>query len=258
MNAFLKITGKVGGFHQISSRFVLAYGKLYDEMRIQKSENFKLAGDFDCALEYNLVYKAKVALQVYFENLGLHSQKRAVQSVSVEVQKNIPKGAGLGGGSANAGVFLHQVNRLYDLGLNNQELCSVASNVGADVAFFASGEMSANVSGKGELISSFAQGDCGWEKQEVEIYTPRIFCDSKAVYGQFARHIKGGKAYSLPPQEWLGQSTRSLLYGFQEMAEGCEMLNDLYSPACDLYLELEGVRRELGNGWYLSGNGGGR
>lgn len=249
---FLKIVGKAKGFHQICSRFVLAYGKLYDEMRIQKSQSFKLLGDFGCELEENLIYKAKCALQRHFEKLGQDSQKNALECLMVEVQKNIPKGAGLGGGSANAGVFLRQVNELYGFGLNAQELCKIASEVGSDVAFFASGEISANVGGRGEQVHSFV--DSGWDKQEVEIYTPHIFCDTSAVYARFSQDIESCKTtYSVMPNEWLGMDSKHLLT--QDSMLTLEALNDLFTPALRLYPELDSVRRELGDGWYFSGSG---
>ena len=62
-----------------------------------------------------------------------------VAGIKVHVEKEIPQGSGLGGGSSNGASTLKGVNELYDLGLSNNELEELALQVGADVPFFIHG-----------------------------------------------------------------------------------------------------------------------
>lgn len=245
LNIFLKIIGHDGSYHQLCSRFVLAKGALYDEMELSKSQSFTLKGDFGCDMEENLIFKAKCALKAYL--LAHTKEAERLESLRVEVQKSIPKGAGLGGGSANAGVFLRAVNEFLALGLKESELLAIARDIGADVSFFASGESSANVSGRGEQIEPFIESPLFYE-----IYTPPIFCDSTKVYQRYATLIKERCiSYSNPPQEWLSsQSAHLLSLGIPK-----EEMNDLFSPAIALYPALKDIASELGSEWYFSGSG---
>ena len=95
LNIFLKILGHKDGFHQIHSRFVLAKGELYDEMNITHYSCFTLQGDFDCEEKDNLIYKAKCVLQDFLDIQGQKTAVKAIECVKIEVQKSIPKGAGL-------------------------------------------------------------------------------------------------------------------------------------------------------------------
>ncbi len=72
--------------------------------------------------------------------------------VRIELQKNIPIGAGLGGGSSNAASTLKALNCLWDEPLNHQELLQMAALLGSDVPFFIGGGTSL-ASGRGELIT---------------------------------------------------------------------------------------------------------
>jgi 4-diphosphocytidyl-2-C-methyl-D-erythritol kinase len=68
------------------------------------------------------------------------------------LQKNIPSGAGMGGGSADAAAALKGLNELWNLGLSHQELLALGLKLGADVPFMLTGGL-ARVGGIGEVIS---------------------------------------------------------------------------------------------------------
>jgi 4-diphosphocytidyl-2-C-methyl-D-erythritol kinase len=91
----------------------------------------------------NLIYKA--ASMFKKEN----NQKLGLK---IKVEKNIPIGAGLGGGSSNAAVTLLTLNRLFKYPKNTQELTECAEKLGSDVPFFLKGG-TALVSGRGERIT---------------------------------------------------------------------------------------------------------
>lgn len=245
VNVFLKIVGFEAGFHMLNSRFVLAQGSLYDEMCITQKDSFCIKGDFGCEMRENLIYKAKCALSEYLSHQG--KAVLGLESLHIEVQKKIPQGAGLGGGSANAGVFLRGANEILSLRLTQDELVSIAKHIGADVSFFASGLKSANVSGRGERLESIQE-----EAMECEIYTPPLFCDTKRVYRAFADSIQNkSRQYSPQATQFFKLQSKEIINAKHTRQE----LNDLFESACVCYPSLKDVAKELGKGWYFSGSG---
>lgn len=255
LNIFLKIIGKeevgAGGYHLIQSRFALGLGSLYDEMSLRHAQHFRLQGNFGCDTESNLIYKAKCTLQEWLNTNHRYSHAKQLEFCHIEVQKNIPQGAGLGGGSANAGAYLCAVNTMFNLGLQTKELLNIAAHIGADVSFFVSQEDEANVSGRGEIIESIHHLPSK-QKPKYEIYTPPIFCDTRKVYARYAHFIQTKKQiYSTNTTSWLALSTQDFFA--QHIAR--EEANDLFYSACDIYPNLLLVANELGNQWYFSGSG---
>lgn len=81
----------------------------------------------DCPPEKNLVMKAFDALSALVGGLP---------PTDIRLHKNIPDGAGLGGGSADAAFTILGLNELYNLGLDRNRLAEIASTIGADCPFF--------------------------------------------------------------------------------------------------------------------------
>lgn len=241
INVFLKITGFEGSYHRISSRFLLAFGELKDTIEIKPCSNFSLQGDFDCEKENNLIYKAIIELKNYLDSKKISSSM--LECLSIEVEKKIPKGAGLGGGSANAGMCLVKINEFFNLGLDKKELQSIGAKVGSDVPFFISEYKSANIYGTGEIIHQYDEGEC-----RFEIFTPDVFCDTKKVYLEYDKNIQDQKPNLLKTLE--NTHTYKILssYGRQE-------LNDLLLPAINLYPKLARIEKDLGKEWFFSGSG---
>ena len=252
LNIFLKIIGRRDdGFHLLSSRFVLAQGTLFDIISIESSSmGFVLEGVFGCDIESNTIYKAKCALQ---ELARSEQCKRVdshiadfVETLKVSVQKSIPEGAGLGGGSANAASFVHSVCALCEIELEREDYAFIARRCGADVMFFLQRDMSANVSGIGEEVTPFAE-----DLPEFEIYTPKLTCSTPAVYKAYRESIAHhDRIFSPLPEKWLSTPSVQLL-----RTHSLEELNDLYMSALLITPELDSVRTELGSGWFFSGSG---
>ena len=80
----------------------------------------------DCPVEKNLVMKAYRLMEERFD----------LPPVAMHLYKHIPDGAGLGGGSSDAAHALVLLNRMFELGLSDAELASMAATIGADCAFF--------------------------------------------------------------------------------------------------------------------------
>lgn len=86
-----------------------------------------LGNHVDCQPEKNLVMKAYRAMAARFD----------IRPYKIILQKIVPDGAGLGGGSADATATLQLINEYEGLGLSNEEIAAIASNIGADCPFFA-------------------------------------------------------------------------------------------------------------------------
>lgn len=236
LNVFLNVLPPDSNkMHPIFSRFVLSKGDLYDEMEVRfEADRFEILGDFDFPMQENLIFKAKEELKKAFPLLA-----KEMESIQVEVQKKIPQGSGLGGGSANAGAFLLCVGKQF--GILKEDLMKIAPRIGSDVSFFVSEYTSANVSGVGEKIE-----EC-FEINTYEIFTPPFHCQTKAVYEAF-------DAFSPSPS-----SLKSDFFHFSSMDllknHSKEELNDLYLPAIKIYPKLAEIARDLGDQWFFSGSG---
>ena len=162
INITLKIGEKIGNLHTLQSRFCLVEGSLYDSFLIIKepldnevltqkdlvkklpqryttfSETTKqhnaiqcyLYGNFDCKLEDNLIYKAYMLLAKHIDS------NTSPCSIHIIVDKRIPVGGGLGGGSVNAALMLLLLNELFNLNCSKEILYQYAKALGSDVAFF--------------------------------------------------------------------------------------------------------------------------
>ena len=237
VNIFLKITGKRGSYHTISSRFV-KIKSFYDEIEFEPSnKGFDVTGNFSCEVQQNSIYKAYVAL---IEHLG---DKEAVlrkffADKKVVVEKRVREGSGLGGGSSNAATFLLMCNDFLELGLSLKELSMIGSKVGADVPFFVYGFDSANVGGVGEIVEEFDE-----VLPDIEVFTPDIFCSTPEVYRCFREEFfKTSNA-----EEWEGLRSSEALRIHTPYE-----LNDLLEPALKLYPEL---RQYVDSGMFFSGSG---
>ena len=131
INLFLKIVGKrQNGFHELQSVFQLI--DLYDEIfiRVRKDD------------QINFINESKKISKN--DDLGLKAAKLILHGkqsgVDIYLKKNIPIGAGLGGGSSDAATILMGINNLCDLKLSKKELMDIGLKIGADVPFFVFGE----------------------------------------------------------------------------------------------------------------------
>jgi 4-diphosphocytidyl-2-C-methyl-D-erythritol kinase len=142
INWFLKVTGKRDdGYHNIIS--LMQCISLYDDLILEHADTIEVVSDSDIPLDDNLVYKAASLLKKYT------SYRKGAKIV---LQKDIPLGAGLGGGSSNAAYTLSGLNMLWGLELNNEKLSSIGAEIGSDVPFFLNSP-SAIVEGRGEKVS---------------------------------------------------------------------------------------------------------
>ncbi|MGX5914433.1 4-(cytidine 5'-diphospho)-2-C-methyl-D-erythritol kinase [Aliidiomarina sp. Khilg15.8] len=170
LNLFLHITGRrADGYHELET--------LFQFLSVQDELTFTLTQDGDVQLssnlqgvdnDDNLIIRAARALFPY--------RKRASDGATITLDKNIPMGGGLGGGSSDAASTLLALNKLWDLQLNEEQLAAIGLQLGADVPVFVHGQ-STLARGVGEKFSP-AQPAQSWYlivNPGVHVSTAEIF-----------------------------------------------------------------------------------
>lgn len=118
------------GYHDLET-VMLPVKELYDVVDVEHYDGggivFTASGlAVDCATDDNLCVRAARLMQERYGTGG----------VAIHLDKRVPFGAGLGGGSSDATAVIVGVNELFDLGLSKAELASVAAELGSDTAYF--------------------------------------------------------------------------------------------------------------------------
>lgn len=131
------------GFHNIETIFYPI--ELHDVLTFEKAEKFS----FTCNNE--LIKNDENNLVIRAVRLIEQLVKREI-TVSTVLEKNIPLGAGLGGGSSNAAQTLLSINDLFELQIKNEVLNNFALQLGSDVPFFLN-PVPSYASSRGEILS---------------------------------------------------------------------------------------------------------
>jgi len=233
INTFLKITGHKNGYHTLLSRFIKV-PHLYDTISFvpQECEKFTIEGCGNVPIESNTIYRVFKAMNIDTDFFKHHK---------VVVEKNIPSGAGLGGGSSDAGTFMRLFNEVCELGIDTPTLAKIGSTVGADIPFFVYDYNSANVSSFGEVVEEFED-----ESFDIELFTPNIHCDTALVYKTFKRELFD----EIEPtsfEGWEKLSSKEVLSKVSSVEA-----NDLYRASLIAYPQLKEVAPK---DWYFSGSG---
>ncbi len=145
INIGLYVTEKrQDGYHNIETIFYPI--NLYDILTFEGSDNFSFSSNlkdlpFDST---NLIIRAKNILEEY-------SGEKC--NVKIYLEKRIPVGAGLGGGSSDAAITLQKLNDLAGLNLSEKELFDLGLSLGSDVPFFLDSRPSF-AGGRGEFLQS--------------------------------------------------------------------------------------------------------
>jgi 4-diphosphocytidyl-2-C-methyl-D-erythritol kinase len=133
INVFLHVTGRRSdGYHTLETLLVpIDYGDRVTLALRAGSEIIRTRGIAELAPDDDLAVRAARLLQ---RRCGVE------RGVEVDIEKRIPVGGGLGGGSSDAATVLLGLNRLWQLGLTRRGLMALALELGADVPFFVFGE----------------------------------------------------------------------------------------------------------------------
>jgi 4-diphosphocytidyl-2-C-methyl-D-erythritol kinase len=227
VNYALEVWGlRPAGYHEIST--VMQSISLADEVEIERAERgFELAVEPESVEvgppEENTVYKAWSRLG---ERMG------AALPVRVRLTKNIPAGAGLGGGSADAAATLVGLNELFGLGLGEGELRDVGLRVGADVPFCLAGGTALG-EGIGEVLSLLPAPP----PHHLVVAKPAAGAETALIYGAYDERPVDGNPSVAPVEEALRAGDLDAL--------ARSLGNDLAPVTEDLVPEVRALEKAL-------------
>lgn len=176
LNLFLHITGRRSdGYHELQTAFqLLNFGDTVEidtrsDNKIVLLESLEGVPDKD-----NIVVRAAKLLQKQ------ESGKNRVLGANIKINKQIPMGGGLGGGSSNAASTLLGLNYLWKMGLSNDQLAEIGLSLGADVPVFIYGQNSFG-EGIGERLQTLVLPKYWFTviKPPVSVPTAEIFLHSQ-------------------------------------------------------------------------------
>lgn len=175
LNLFLHITGRrADGYHLLQTVFqLLDYG---DTLR------FRLRADGDIRRDYSLVGVAEQDDLIVRAARLLQAHCHGRQGVDIELEKRLPAGGGLGGGSSDAATTLIALNHLWGCDLTSEQLAALGLHLGADVPVFVHGH-SAWAEGVGDRLDALALPEPWYVvlAPEVNVSTAEVFSDPQLI-----------------------------------------------------------------------------
>ena len=222
INLFLHITGKrPDGYHDLIS--LMCRIGLYDKVSIAlgakkttvSCNNAKVPSD-----ETNLAYKAA--------NLFLKVLNKE-EKIKIFIEKKIPVGAGLGGGSSNAATVFLGLNQHYGFPFTKKELMTMGLQLGADVPFFIF-QKPAIATGIGEKLDAYL----GLEHFHILVVYPGFSVSTADVY----------KNFNLQLTKYKKKTKQFKLKGYSFDAKH-DMYNDLESVTASKHPDIDVIKGEL-------------
>ncbi len=216
INLSLRVLGKrPDGFHEIET--LISPISLSDTIHFEKQNrwiDFSCDDPTLCAGDDNLVVRAA---KLFLEYTKIKS------GLSIALEKKIPHGAGLGGGSSDAAATLSGLNQLFETKLSRDELVKLGSQIGSDVPFFLF-ESAATCRGRGEIV------------EPAQLATKLSLLLLKPAFG-----VASGWAYSrwqdseeIPGTSYAAQSSN-----------GQSFVNDLERPVFEKFVFLAELKKWL-------------
>jgi 4-diphosphocytidyl-2-C-methyl-D-erythritol kinase len=214
LNLYLQVVGKrADGYHLLDSLVVFA--DIADHISVERADHLSVAttgpfADHAGPVEQNLALRAAQALQHSTGcTLGAH----------ITVEKNIPVGAGLGGGSADAAATLKLLNSYWSLGLDRAQLIQMGLTLGADVPACVMGG-TLRMEGIGEVLTQLP------DLPEVPILL--VHPDTGLSTPQVFRALAGRHSGVAP------ESAADFKTAGELIASIASLRNDLEAPAIEL------------------------
>lgn len=227
INLFLHVTGRrEDGYHTLQTVFRLL--DFHDTLQIRVTADGSIArvsGNDLVAPEDDLVIRAARLLQQ-------HTQCRLGAEIGVE--KRIPMGGGLGGGSSDAATTLLALNHLWQLGLDRDELQRLSVKLGADVPVFIFGR-NAWAEGIGEELQAVSL-----EARHYLVLTPAVHVSTAEIFNSreltrntnpttiaaFSREANSGRLYS----GTLHNDLESVVFGHYPAVAACMKWLSSFAP----------------------------
>ncbi len=243
LNLTLAVGSRRGdGFHDLrsiflrvglSDRLVVALrGEIEGDVG---PDTLEVRGDPRCPVEDNLVLRAAALLRA--------GTRGPLPPLAFRLEKAIPVGAGLGGGSSDAAAALELAGRAWALAHAPAEVLELAARLGSDVPFFAMDVPAALVEGRGENVTPLpaVRGRLG-----VLLVTPPARLSTGAVFAAFDKLGPSGDTAARMTRRLADALSRGMdAPQLVDEAASLRRANDLWPAATQLQPELEGLRDEL-------------
>ena len=213
---------RADGFHPVDS--IVAKVTLYDEVELRRRDDGRITfgcRGLDCGRDDdNLAHRAAKLLQ----------GRAAAAGADVRLEKTVPPGAGLGGGSSDAAAVLIGLDRLWGLGLDGGELAALGASLGSDVPLFF-GPPCCRATGRGEIIEPVKVHDfvAVLILSDVPSATHQVYHAYDACPSETGPQLDPEMLADEPPSSWRGL-----------------LKNDLAAAARQVNAELDDAWRRLG------------
>lgn len=209
------------GFHNLQSVFIPV--PLFDALEVVQSPDgqtrFTVTGiTLDAKAEDNICMKAYRLLQEKFPKLP---------ALNIHLHKNIPSGAGLGGGSADGAFMLRLLNQKFRLGLETSELLSLALRLGSDCPFFILNNACYST-GRGEIMEPLA---LDLSHYNLVLVNPGIHINTGWAFGQLSHDrvpLNFPDIIQMPVSEWRDQ-----------------LVNDFEEPVFNAHPTIGSIKEKL-------------
>ena len=226
INWTLEILGRrADGYHEL--RTILQIVDVCDQLQFAVTEKEIILTCDNPAVpcdETNLIHRAAILLK---------ELTNCDKGVKIDLQKRIPMGAGLGGGSSNAAITLLALIRLWELDVAPRDLFQLGSQLGADVPFFFFGGTGIGI-GRGDEVYPMAD----IVAEHLLLVNPGVNVPTREIYGNLSSELT-----SLPT---VNKMPFSLEAAYARM-RGAQwnLCNDLERPALALYPLISQVKQQL-------------
>ena len=227
INIGLQVTERrLDGYHNLDTVFYPI--PINDALEVIVAED----ADYDCHLHISGInIEGDIDNNLVVRAYRLLATDYSLPSVDIYLHKHIPTGAGLGGGSADAGYMLCLLNEMFELGLSEQQLAQYASRLGSDCSFFIYNRPMIG-EGRGEILSE-VDFDLPIEGSfDLQVITPAgIAVSTKDAYAGIKPHLPATplrEALIKPIEEWSGL-----------------LVNDFEETVFSKHPELAAIKRSL-------------
>ena len=240
INFGLRVTRKrEDGYHDLETVFLPIY-PLHDELEVLASPQFSFTQEgiaVDCKPEDNLIIQCYQRMAAKYPQIG---------KVAIRFKKNIPFGAGLGGGSSDAAHMAIALNELFHLGLTREQLAQEVRPLGADCPFFIY-NTPCYAEGIGDVLTPI---ELDLKGIRIVMIKPDEGVSTKEAYSGITKH-----------PEAAGQ-IRSLLLQRSDLSTLCEsglFVNDFEATVFPLHPQIAAIKKRLldAGAFYASMSGSG-
>ena len=238
LNLTLDVVGKrKDGFHDLKS--IMVPLELHDTLIFAESENTEIISNID--IKDNIVLKA----------IKLFNEKYSItRGVRVNIEKRIPIGGGLAGGSADASATLRGLNRLFKINASLEELAPIALELGSDTLFCLHNKP-AYVYGRGEYLDFLDFLDLG----EITLICPNTSCSTKEIFANFQK--ENNHDFEKVLNFYINKDKESLIKNsYNDILETVKKINLEFKGVFDYYNHLLDDLKMTGSGSTMFSFGG--